>query len=52
MDGGPMRPLQPVDPAVVSALRKLLIDPEKGGPAGGAEEAEPKVEGNKPIPRR
>jgi len=49
---GPMRPLlPPVDPAVVSALQKILIDPEKG-PAGGAEEAEPKVEGSKPTPRR
>jgi tetratricopeptide (TPR) repeat protein len=49
---GPMRPLQPVDPAVVSALQKILIDREKGDPAGGIEEAEPKVESGKPVPRR
>jgi tetratricopeptide (TPR) repeat protein len=49
---GPMRPLQPVDPAVVSALQKILIDRQKGDPAGGAEEAEPKAEGSKPAPRR
>ena len=47
-----LRPLQPVDPAVVSALQKILIDRQKGDPAGGAEEAEPKAEGSKPAPRR
>jgi hypothetical protein len=45
-------PLRPVDPAVVSALQKLLIEGDKTGPAGGAEEAEPKDETVKPAPRR
>jgi hypothetical protein len=49
---GPGMRLQPADPAVVSALKKLLIDPEKGGPAGGAEEAEPRAQGAKPVPPR
>jgi tetratricopeptide (TPR) repeat protein len=49
----PLRPLpQPADPAVVNALQKILIDRDKGGPAGGAEEAEPKAGGSKPLPRR
>jgi hypothetical protein len=33
-------------------LQKILIDRERGGPAGGVEEAEPKAEGSKPAPRR
>ena len=32
----------PVDPAVVDALQKILIDREQGTPAGGVEESEPK----------
>jgi tetratricopeptide (TPR) repeat protein len=50
--GTSLRPmLPPVDPAVVSALQKLLIDGEKFGPTGATEEAEPK-EGNDRRPRR
>ncbi len=44
--------LRPVDPAVVSALQKLLIDRTPGDPAGGVEEAEPHDDGGKPMPRR
>jgi tetratricopeptide (TPR) repeat protein len=42
---------RPADPAVVSALQKLLLDNDKPGPAGGSEEAEPKVQGEKPLRR-
>jgi hypothetical protein len=41
--GTGLRPsLPPIDPAVVRALQKLLIDTDKVGPVGGTEEAEPK----------
>jgi tetratricopeptide (TPR) repeat protein len=50
---GGLRPILPsADPTVVNALQKILIDVEKGGPAGGVEEAEPKEEQNRPAPRR
>jgi tetratricopeptide (TPR) repeat protein len=50
--GTSLRPmLPPVDPAVVRALQKLLIEGEKVGPVGGTEEAEPK-EPERPAPRR
>jgi hypothetical protein len=42
---------RPTDPAVVSALQKLLLDKEKDGPVGGSEEAEPKMPPAK-MPRR
>ncbi len=43
------RPMLPrVDPAVVGALQKLLIEGDKGGPFGGSEEAEPKDDSAKP----
>ena len=41
--------LPPVDPAVVGALQRILIDGEKTGPFGGSEEAEPKDDGSKPA---
>jgi tetratricopeptide (TPR) repeat protein len=51
--GTSLRPsLPPVDPAVVGALQKILIEAEKAGPFGGSEEAEPKADGSKPAPRR
>jgi len=43
--------LPPVDPAVVGALQKILIDREKGVPFGGVEEAEPK-DNDRQTPRR
>jgi len=49
---GPRPVLPNVDPAVVRALQKILIDGEKGGPAGGLEEAEPKEANDRPAPRR
>jgi tetratricopeptide (TPR) repeat protein len=50
--GSGLRPALPrVDPAVVSALQKLLIEGEKGAPVGGAEEAEPRDESDK-APRQ
>jgi tetratricopeptide (TPR) repeat protein len=42
---------RPADPAVVSALQKLLLDKDKDGPVGGSEEAEPKLPPGK-MPRR
>jgi tetratricopeptide (TPR) repeat protein len=51
--GTSLRPSLPnVDPAVVGALQKILIEREKAGPFGGSEEAEPKDAGSKPAPRR
>jgi tetratricopeptide (TPR) repeat protein len=51
--GTSLRPSLPsVDPAVVGALQKLLIQGEKVGPFGGSEEAEPRDDGSKPAPRR
>jgi Flp pilus assembly secretin CpaC len=50
--GTSLRPSLPaVDPAVVSALQKILFERDKVGPFGGSEEAEPKDDGSKP-PRR
>jgi hypothetical protein len=51
--GTNLRPVLPrTDPAVVNALQKILIDNEKIGPLGGAEEAEPKEDNARPAPRR
>jgi tetratricopeptide (TPR) repeat protein len=51
--GTNVRPILPsVDPAVVGALQKILIEGDKGGSFGGVEEAEPKDDNSKPMPRR
>jgi tetratricopeptide (TPR) repeat protein len=50
--GSGLRPvLPPVDPAVVRALQKILIEADKTSPAGGTEEAEPRAPTNRPAPR-
>jgi hypothetical protein len=47
--GTSLRPSLPaVDPAVVGALQKILLERDKTGPFGGSEEAEPKDDGSKP----
>jgi tetratricopeptide (TPR) repeat protein len=47
--GTSLRPSLPaVDPAVVGALQKILLERDKAGPFGGSEEAEPKDDGSKP----